>query len=123
MVKMENQSCRLSWMNEEFLNGEIFHRNLVVGGNNGSSTPTFICKIVENYDKFAFGQYNREERVCYIPVGDQVYPFTGYGIQLLINDKDLRVALPSSDGDPPSRLSGIAGSTSFTNPGRRCSNQ
>ena len=71
------------------------------------------------------GQYNREERVCYIPVGDKVHPFSGAGIQLLVNLEDIShlIPAPAAVGDPPSYLSGIAGSTTLKISGRFCSNR
>ena len=150
MVENSNQNCRLDWLDEGlkgYINEEIFNRNLVVGGHNGSSTATFICrvsdlnptrgyKIVFHQDfsilivsitSRVIGQYNREEEVCYIPVGDKVHPFSGDGIQLLINQiksiKDIINGLPAFDKSPPSYLSGIAGVTSFRNAGRFCSNR
>ena len=71
------------------------------------------------------GQYNREEMVCYIPVGDKVHPFSGAGIQLLVNLEDIShlIPAPAAVGDPPSYLSGIAGSTTLKISGRFCSNR
>merc|ERR1712183_37471 len=128
LVENSNQNCRLDWLDEfqkEYINDEeTFNRALVVGGYNGSLTATFICKVTET-DWSVIGQYNREEEVCYIPVGDQVYPFSGDGIQLLVNYQDLRhstLVYTEAVGTPPTHLSAIAGTRSIRNPGRTCSN-
>ena len=113
-MENNNQDCDLGWLAESQKKNndeEIFNRALVIGGHNESLTPTFICKVNDYIEwrvpsrgyniflihlsilKFPFyrviGQYNREEEVCYIPVGDKVYPFSGYGIQLLLNHKNI----------------------------------
>ena len=48
MVENTNQNCLIDWVDEGLtrdINEEIFKRNLVVGGHNGSSTATFICQV------------------------------------------------------------------------------
>jgi len=133
LVENSNQNCELGWLdegNKYFINKETFNRALVVGGHNESLTATFICKV-NDYIKWGvpsrgvIGQYNVEEEVCYIPLGDKVYPFSGDGILLLVNYQDIK-QLPQeaifSVGTPPTHLSAIAGTRSFINPGRVCSN-
>merc|ERR1719510_692585 len=91
LVENSNQNCDLGWLDErqKYHNDEeTFNRALVVGGHNGSLTATFICRVKESHWS-VIGQYNIEEKVCYIPVGDQVYPFSEYGIQLLVNHKNI----------------------------------
>ena len=150
---MENSihNCELAWLDEgqkSFNEEEIFNRALVIGGHegNGSLTATYICKV-NDFNKLsasfggyanlsrlsqilncscyyrAIGKYNREEETCYLPVGDKVYPFSGYGIQLLANVKDLQLVRQNNGGDPPAHLSAVAGASTFLNPGRSCSNE
>ena len=48
MLENNNQNCQLGWLDEGlklYINKEIFNSALVVGGHNGSVTPTFICKV------------------------------------------------------------------------------
>ena len=67
------------------------------------------------------GQYNREERVCYIPVGDNVHPFSGDGIEVLVNHLEIRHPNAAA-AYPAPNLSGIAGTISLKIFGRFCSN-
>ena len=51
MVENSNQNCLIDWVDEGLtrdINEEIFNRNLVVGGHNGSSIPTFICAVFDD---------------------------------------------------------------------------
>ena len=51
MVENTNQNCLIDWVDEGLtrdINEEIFKRNLVVGGHNGSSIPTFICAVFDD---------------------------------------------------------------------------
>jgi len=131
MVENSNQKCWLEWLEwldlKDYIDEDIFIKALVRGGHdgnlNGTSTPTYICWVNDPSRPGVIGKFNREEEICYIPVGDKVHPFSGNGIKILINTNNIH-GLPAFEafGDPPRYLSGIGGLSTIRNSGRSCSN-
>ena len=68
----------------------------------------------------AVGKFNRKEDICYLPVGDKVFPYFGDGIELLANINGLIVVEFKSGGFPPTHLSRVAGTGLFKNPRISC---
>ena len=61
MVENDNQNCQLKWLEEGlkvYIDEEIFNKALVVGGHNGSLTPTFICKVNDYFESSTRGYKN-----------------------------------------------------------------
>jgi len=130
MVENSNQNCDVGWLDvkqKKYNKERNFNQALVIGGHdsslNATVTATYICRVQDPSRPGVIGKFNSEEEICYIPVGDKVHPFSGDGIQILINiNSNIQLVAAAAFGDPPRHLSGIGGLSTITNAGRSCSN-